>query len=326
MHSLPTSVEMEPGDVVAVQRHARTWRSRVLRYLPYVVAIGVIFFILRQYSLESIVSEIKNGHALPMVPIAFVTYILSLLFVAFADRMVVNAEAPETAPNYAGMLRGKAAAVVLHIVHYALGQGAYGTWIARRTAIGVARAGGLMLYIVASELCSVCLYASLVISIGRPAVPHALFYLVLGISGSLLAIVVLSPLVGSNRFPFFGSWKRVGATRGVLQLMVRICQHATTTTGTWFAARAFGLDVPLGVMLSYVPIILVVASLPLNVAGFGAVQGAWLLLAPWAPGERILAFSVVWQAFSAVALVLRGLPFLNRVMREIREGHRSKWR
>jgi hypothetical protein len=76
-------------------------------------------------------------------------------------------------------------------------------------------------------------------------------------------------------------------------------------------------------MLSYLPVILVVASLPVNVAGFGAVQGAWLLLAPWAPGERILAFSVLWQAFSAAALVLRGLPFLSGVMRDIREGQKA---
>ncbi len=315
---------MDQTDGLVPARRAPTWRGRLFRFLPYVVAGGVIAFILRQYSLEDIIGEIKRGHALPMIPIALVTYVISLLFVALADRIVVGAEAGATAPNYLSMVRGKGAAVVLHIIHYALGQGAYGTWIARRTGMGIARAGGLMVYIVAAELCSVCAYATLVILIGRPAVPNTLFYTVLGIALVLTLIVVTSPLTNAERFQFFGAWKRVGARRGVLTLVVRMCQHTATTTGTWLAARAFGLDVPLGVMLSYVPIILVVASLPVNVAGFGAVQGAWLLLSPWAPGERILAFSVVWQAFSAAALVLRGLPFLSGVMREIREGKRPK--
>ncbi|MBE7481208.1 MAG: flippase-like domain-containing protein [Polyangiaceae bacterium] len=106
------------------------------------------------------------------------------------------------------------------------------------------------------------------------------------------------------------------------QLGIRLCQHATTTSATWLAARWFGLDIPLTVMLSYMPVILVVASLPINVAGFGAVQGAWLLLSPWAPAERILAFSVVWQAVSALALIARGLPFLRGVLADIRAGRK----
>jgi hypothetical protein len=311
---------MEETDAIPAPRPTPRWRSRLFRYLPYVVAGLVIAFILRQYSLESILQEIKKGNAWPMVPIALVTFLISLLWVALADRIVVRAESPDRAPSYFGMVRGKAAAVVLHIVHYALGQGAYGTWIARRTGIGVARASGLMLYIVAAELCSVCAYAAIVILIGRPAVPPSLFYLVVGVSGVLTAFVLLSSIRPGEPLRFLGTWKRVGPTRGVLQLGVRLCQHATSTTGTWLAAQAFGLDIPLPVMLSYLPVILVVASLPLNVAGFGAVQGAWLLLAPWAPGERILAFSIVWQAFTAGALVLRGLPFLSGVMRDIREG------
>jgi hypothetical protein len=308
---------MEESD--ALPAITPTWRSRLLRYLPYLVTVIVVAFILKQYSIESIVAEIEKGNALPMVPIAIVTYIASLLFVGLADRIVVSAEAPEAAPGYPGMLRGKAAAVVLHIVHYALGQGAYGTWIARRTGIGVARTGGLMLYIIAAELCSVCLYAALVILIARPAVPATLLYVVLGVSGVLIGYILISHFRQSP-FRIFATWHRVGPKRGLLQLLERLCQHATTTTGTWCAAQAFGLDIPLSVMLSYLPVILVVASLPVNVAGFGAVQGAWLLLAPWAPGERILAFSVLWQAFSAAALVLRGLPFLNGVMRDIRVG------
>jgi hypothetical protein len=134
---------------------------------------------------------------------------------------------------------------------------------------------------------------------------------------------LVAPSTRLERYALFETWTRVGRRRGLVQLGVRLLQHASTATGTWLAATAFGLEIPLTVMLSYIPVILVVASLPVNVAGFGAVQGAWLLLSPWAPGERILAFSVVWQTLSAVAIVIRGLPFLRGVLADIRRGKRD---
>ncbi|MCK6537110.1 MAG: lysylphosphatidylglycerol synthase domain-containing protein [Polyangiaceae bacterium] len=289
--------------------------------MPYVIAAAVIAFISRQYSLRSIWAEMAKGQALPLVPLALATYFASLAWVAAADRTVLRGLLPEElTPTYFAVAKGKAAAVVLHIVHYALGQGIYATWVARRTRLNVGQAGGLIFYIILGELGSVCLYAALVIGIGRPAVPGSVLPVVLGVALAVIAAVVLLPATRSERFGFLQIWVKVGRKRGLAQLAIRVCQHATTTSATWLAARWFGLDIPLGVMLSYMPVILVVASLPINVAGFGAVQGAWLLLSPWAPPERVLAFSVVWQAVSALALLVRGLPFLRGVLADIREG------
>ncbi len=262
----------------------------------------MIAFILRRHSIDDIRAEMERGHALPLFPIALVTFVGTLLCVAWADRIVLGGAVGPTAPGYFSMVKGKAASVVLHIVHYALGQGAYATWLGRRTGIGLGRTGGLIAYVVASELCSVCLFASLVIAIGRPNVPAALVNVVVGISAVLIVLMMFAPMSYTERVAALEVWSKVGRARVAAQLLVRMLQHSITTGATWIAARTFGLDVPLGVMLSYMPVILIVASLPVNIAGFGAVQAAWLLLTPWAPAERILAFSVVWQAASAIAL------------------------
>ena len=299
----------------------KTWLSWLA---PYAIAALVIVFISRQYSITAIRAEMAKGEWLPLIPLAFVTYVASLAWVAAADRTVLRGLlAEDLTPSYLAVAKGKAAAVVLHIVHYALGQGVYATWMARRTRLNLGQAGGLIFYIILAELGSVCLYAALVIGIGRPDVPSAVFPLVLGVALALIAAVVFLPATRSERFGFLQIWVKVGRARGLAQLGIRVGQHATTTTATWLAARWFGMDLPLAVMLSYLPVILVVGSLPINVAGFGAVQGAWLLLSPWAPAERILAFSVVWQAASALALVARGLPFLRGVLADIREGKQS---
>ena len=302
---------------------ARRARRVISWVAPYVVGGLVITFILRRYSISEIYGEMQRGNAWPLVPIALVTYVVSLLFVAAADRVVLRGLLGEDIPSYFAVARGKAASVLLHIVHYALGQGAYGTWIARRTGLGLGRAGGLLFYIVAAELASVAVYAGGVILLLRPAVPAAVLPLVLGIAGALVGFLLLVPDTRLERVALLETWGKVGRLRGLAQLGIRLFQHTTTTTGSWLAARAFGLDIPLEVMLAYMPVILVVGSLPINVAGFGAVQGAWLLLSPWASGERILAFSVVWQAFSALALIVRGAPFLPGVMADIRAGRET---
>ena len=90
---------------------------------------------------------------------------------------------------------------------------------------------------------------------------------------------------------------------------------------TSLAARAFGLAVPLGTLLAYVPLLLLVTSMPVNVAGIGAAQAAWLLFfLPFEQGSRIVAFQLVWTAMMGAGIVLRGLPFLPRALGQIAGG------
>ncbi|HMJ14023.1 MAG TPA: lysylphosphatidylglycerol synthase domain-containing protein, partial [Polyangiaceae bacterium] len=298
----------------------RVWISRLF---PYVFAAGVLSFLARRYSVEAIYAEMARGNSLPLVPIAIATFAFSLLFVAAADSIVLaGLLRPEQVPGYFAVIRGKAATVLLHIVHYALGQGAYATWLARKTGLRLIEVSGLLLYIVLAELCSVCLYAVGVIALGRPAVPPAVPVFAAVTGFGLVALILILPFAKPllERFPLLHPWTRGSRARGLLHLTVRLLQHTTTTVGTWIAAQAFGLEIPFWVMLSHVPIILIVSSLPVNVAGFGAVQGVWLLLTPWAPAERILAFSVMWQLVSCLALIVRGTPFVRAALADIREG------
>lgn len=298
----------------------------IARLFPYLFAAGVLAFLTRRYSVEAIYAEMARGNSLPLIPIAIGTFVMSLTFVAAADSIVLRGLLrPEQVPSYFAVVRGKAATVLLHIVHYALGQGAYATWLARKTGLRLAEVSGLLLYVVLAELCSVCLYAMAVIAIGRPAVPAAVPIFAtatgLGLTGLILIVPFAKNLL--DRFVILQPWTRGSPLRGLSHLAVRLLQHTTTTVGTWAAAQAFGLDIPFWVMVSHVPIILIVSSLPVNVAGFGAVQGVWLLLTPWASPERILAFSVIWQLVSCLALIVRGTPFVRGALADIRLGREA---
>jgi hypothetical protein len=178
------------------------------------------------------------------------------------------------------------------------------------------------------ELAAVCIFTTLVIAIGQPDVPGAVFPFAAITSGVLVFLILISPFQRParrifdffDRFTVFHPWTRGSRSLGLAQLGVRLVQSLVATLGTILAAYAFGLSIPVGVMMAYLPIIGLVNAMPVNVAGIGAVQGAWLLLEPWAPGEQILAFAVLWTLAAGGAIVLRGLPFVRRVTAEIREG------
>jgi hypothetical protein len=93
---------------------------------------------------------------------------------------------------------------------------------------------------------------------------------------------------------------------------------------TWAAARAFGMPLPFGVVASHLPILLVIAAMPINVGGFGPIQAAWVaFFSPWASGSQILAFHFLWHALVFVAVLLRGAPFLRGVVADVTGARRA---
>lgn len=300
-------------------RPASVLRKRILRLLPYVAAFTFVTLILQRYSLSDIQAEMTKGNSLALLPFAAGVVFINLFVVAAADSLVIRGLLEE--PLYLDVVRGKAASVLLEMVNYAVGKGAYGAWIARKYGAGVGGSSGIMLYIVASELCSMAAFGAAGILIGQPDIPEEVLTTFGTITGVLLLFIVTGPLNHlADRVVLFRPWTRLGIGRGLAQILIRMLQHTGGILATWAAANAFGVPLPLSAVVAYVPVIAIVGALPINVAGFGAVQGAWLLLEPWAPGEQLLAFSLLWGLALGLMVVLRGLLFVRGVVRELREG------
>jgi hypothetical protein len=294
----------------------------VRQVAPYVVATAAIVMVLRRYGPGEIAGEMKRGNTLAMVPYAVLMLTIGITLVALADWLVIRACTGK--PSFPVALRGKIGAATLNVVGYAAQAGGYGLWIARVTGSRAAFTGGIVLYIMAGELCALAVVTSLAVWIGGVEVPPGMRVGPPVVAAGLVFLMLAGKLrlVGEDRLPsVFRPWRQVEPGRALGQLAARCVHMQLLSVFCWAAANAFGLVVPFGAMCAYFPIILVVASLPVNVAGFGAVQHAWLLLEPWSSGgEQVLAFSLLWQLVVAVGIVARGLPFVRRVVAEIDEG------
>lgn len=299
------------------------WRIWIRRLAPWVITIGVVAFLLHEYSLSEIVAELKHGSALPLIPLSIVMVLTSLLAVSTADFIVLRGLLG--GPRFFDVVRGKAASSLLDIVGYALGHGGYAVWIARRAGTDAMTAGGILLYIMASDLTAVLTVATAAVWIG--GAPAGGFVRVAAplIVALLVTFKIIGPLklLGDRSPRIFHPWNDLPRRRAFAQLGVRIAQICFFVLVTWLATRLFGMPIPLSAMATYLPVILLVGSLPINVAGFGAVQAAWLLLDEHASGAQLLAFHFLWHLMNMIAITLRGLPFVRRLVVEVDEGRRA---
>jgi hypothetical protein len=266
-------------------------------------------FVLQRYSYREIAAQMAEGDALAFLPYVIVAPILYMAAAGFADALVLRSVAPL---DYFTVFRGKCATASLAALSYSAGAGAYGVWIAKRSGQGAKAASGALLYLMWSDLTGVCLLGAGAMYFAGTDLPKSL-------SITAGAIALFQPLVTAlgipQKFPFF---PKVPLPIVLAQLGVRVGAVSISGLATWAGANAFGLAIPFADAAVHLPIILSVQSLPVNVGGFGAVQGVWLLsFAKHGSGEKILAFQILWQAALGVAMVLRGLPFLQSVSREL---------
>jgi len=302
--------------------------GRLLAYLrrfgPYLITALIVFAILRKTSPSEIAAQMREGNALAMAPLAIGLMIVLLVLAALWDVLVIRGSLGK--PGYTDVLRGKAGTAVLMMLGYGFGHGAYGFWIARMTGCGARRAGGIVAYLVMSDLATVALGASLAMGFAGDLVPAWLRLVAPGIGIAVLVSMVVGPaLLGRMKTPpaFLDPWRLVPTWIGYAQIGGRLINMALGITATWLGARVFGLSIPFLAMAAYLPVVLVIAALPINVGGLGAAQAVWLVaFRPFATDAQILAFQLLWQTMTGVGLLLRGLPFVRRVLAEIGEGKR----
>lgn len=290
-------------------------RAIAVRLAPWVIAVGVTAVVLQQYSYRDILQQMKAGDTLAMLPFALIGPVIYMAIVSLADTLILRAVGPLTYPRVFG---GKSATAALAALSYSLGAGAYGLWIARRAEVNAKTASGALLYIMWSDLTSVCAVGSIAMWIAEVDIPRSVVIIA-------SAVAVFQPLMIAVGIPdIFVVFPKLSRGAAYGQLGVRVLGISASALTHWLGAVVFGLNIPFDVAAVHMPIVLSAQALPINVGGFGAVQGVWLLsFSKLVPGEQILAFQILWQALLGISMILRGLPFLRRVTREIAKDRKK---
>ncbi|HUQ05512.1 MAG TPA: lysylphosphatidylglycerol synthase domain-containing protein [Kofleriaceae bacterium] len=302
------------------ERPALKW---VRRLAPWVISGSVVTAILVKYPVGRIFDEMQRGNALGMVPVALGTTLL-IWFTATTGDYVLLGRMASRPVGYRFLLRSKAGMSMLNALGMALNYGGFALWIHRVLGCGWRRSGGAVLMITLGDLTAVSFIATAAVFVGGdglPAQTRAQLEVIAPIVAVVAALFLFVPRPSATRRAVFEPWARVPRVNRLASVVSRGGTIAFLILATWLAARAFGLPVPFKAWASFLPVLLVIGALPVNVGGLGPVQAAWLLLfGPWATGPQILAFQFLWHLCLVVGLFLRGAPFIRSVIADIAKG------
>lgn len=125
----------------------------------------------------------------------------------------------------------------------------------------------------------------------------------------------------------FRTFRRATATRYGQVVLLRAPMFVVALVAHYYSAHAFGIRIPFGQLLTFLPVIFMVAALPVTVAHLGTTQAAWIFFfGAYAPAPRLLAFSLVAPLTFTLTRALLGLAWLPVAYADLTRGNQASAR
>jgi hypothetical protein len=321
----------------------RVKRSLGMRLLPWLVTILIFTWIFHRVPLGDLLTALGQVRLLPYLALMVPYSVCYCLVDAWVLCRVINWF--HTRVAYHRILPVRAAAYILALLNPSLGQGAVAFALHRREGVPFLELTGSILFLTVLEFCQLALYAALGIFGWHPhlAAAFAPLYVVLGVVLGLGLLYVhrgrdpLAPVrtrVGCwrqgevmppgqperPRFSLFHTFQQARLRHYLLTLLYKAPNFLLAVVVHYLALQQFGVHVPLVRLLAFLPIVFLVASLPITVAHLGTSQAAWLyFFAPYGPESQLLAYSLVAHLTFMLLNGLIGLCFLRQALRGIEQ-------
>jgi hypothetical protein len=210
--------------------------------------------------------------------------------------------------RYRDLLPVRAASYVVGFFNTNLGRGALAAYLSRRLQAPFLELGSTVIFLVLTEYTQLVLWAMLGLFGFRAEVSRSVLVVAAGVATAWLGIRwLLAPrawaIVRTFRLATPARYATIVALRAPL-FFVSLCLH-------YYAAHAFGIHIPFSQMLTFLPVIFMIAALPVTVAHLGTTQAAWIFFfSQLAPVPRLLAFSLAAHLVFASTRALLGVLWL----------------
>jgi hypothetical protein len=314
-------------------------RQRLSRIMPWIVTAGIFAILFQRVPFRDVMAALQQVHFAAylavMVPYSLVYCSLDAFVLA---RLLHWFHAPVP---YRRVLPVRAAAYILSLLNPGLGQGGVAFALHRREGLPFLEIAGSLLFLAVLEFCQLALYAGVGIFGFQPhlALAFAPVYALLGggLGAALLCIQKdIDPLAwlfrrlprwragqptaqAPRRLPHTGLLRTFKAARlrhYVLTLLYKAPNFFLAVLVHYYALQLFGIHIPFVRLLGFLPIVFLVASLPVTVAHLGTSQAAWLyFFAAYGDAAHILAYSLVAHVTFMLLNGLIGVCFLPWALR-----------
>jgi hypothetical protein len=289
------------------------WR----RALPFVIGIALIAFTMRRIDLRAFARHLAEANATGFALFGVVFVFALLTADAFATVVVYRRTVAKVSFRDFWILRG--ASYLPSLLNHHLGQAFLTYYVARIHGVSLARmAGGTLLVYVSWMGCLLGAGCVAMVAVGLSPLWPALAF---GAGLAYLAIIALRP-ARLSRVALLAPLFEAGLAGHLIALAVRIPHFVVLFVGTWMPFEFFGVHIPLGAALAYVPILMVVSTLPITPQGVGTRDlAAVTFFERFAAGatheERLAAIAAATTSFVVMFTIIEavlGLWLLRRAV------------
>jgi hypothetical protein len=295
----------------------------VTRFWPLALTVAVFAVIFLRIPFGRFVDAIAGARLVPFVSVmASFSLFYFLMDTLILCRMVRWFHGPLA---YRDLLPARATTYLVSIVNTQLAQGALALYIHRRFATPLAEITGTVAVLILLEITQLVLFATAGMLASLGTVPLGLFAAPIGLALVWILLVATlrgpesSTAVGRMRSsPLAQTFRRARPFQLVLVLALKGTILAAAILAHRVALGFFGIDVPASRLLAFLPIVFMVAALPITVAHLGTSQAAWIyFFGDRAPEASLLAYSLASHLTFMLANGLLGLGFLPRAYAEL---------
>jgi hypothetical protein len=288
------------------------WR----RALPFLLALGLIAFVLGRLDLAAFVRQLATLNYAAFLGAAVLFTFGLLTADTFATVLIYRRTVAKIAFADFWILRG--ASYLPSLLNHHVGQAFVTYFLSREHGVSLARVAGATLLGYASWAGAILGIGSLSLAFqGKPA--YLVGVVVVGV-GYLALLAAKPPRLASHKLlaPLF----EAGVVGHLVALAARLPHFAVLFVGTWLPFRFFGVDIPLATATTQVPILMVLVTLPLTPQGLGTRDAfAAATFLPFAPGAthaeqlaRLGAATMAWGVGITLVEAVFGLAMMRLAM------------
>jgi hypothetical protein len=305
------------------------------RAVPFVLTAAFIVYVLQRIPYQRLVTALSEANYVWFLALVVPN---ALLYIAWDTLVVATAIRWFHGPvRYAELLPVRASCYIVSMFNSNVGRGALAVFLARLLNQPALQTGSTVIFLVLTEYTHMVLWGTIGILVFSGEATRPLLFVPPIAAGCWLIFFVyaraaraysnpsgqagsttLRVLTAPWRGPLMHSFRLAPLRRYVQIVLLKAPMFFVSLCLYYFAAPSFGFHLPFGYMLTFLPVVFMVATLPITVTRFGTVQAAWVLLfGSFAPAERILAFSLAADLTFAVTRAIVGTLLLPLAYRDL---------
>jgi hypothetical protein len=293
------------------------WR----RVLPTVIAAGLLAFVFARIDWIAFSAAMRELNYIAFVGYCAAWVLVLLSADSFGSIIAYRSSTAAISWSEFALVRG--ASYLPGVLNHHLAQG-YLTWvISKLYRVRLARMAGATLLSYAGWLG--CLLGCVAVAIPFTSLPQGYAPAIVGAGLSYLALIGIAPAFLS-RISLLAPLFEAGVWGHLKVLFARVPHLLVMVLGTWGSFFFFGVNIPLGTALVYLPILLMAVTLPITPQGFGtrdALAGMFFLgfATGFDDGDKlahITACTLSWGVVTTLCSAIVGVIATRRVNQKLR--------